>query len=155
MLSGYIECHIFRIRLYILFLSTFFKTLLHTKSSHCLGNIVCKNSFFLSFLSNIILQQTINNNVCSACVLPTYLSSILTFCHLAHSSHLFSLKGPEGYRIPSEEDYYQQDPTIDPMTSRSNNVEVPPQTPSISSSTKKSKPMPKESSFFIFSSKNR
>lgn len=64
-------------------------------------------------------------------------------------------EGPEGYRIPSEEDYYQQDPTIDPMTSRSNNVEVPPQSPSISSSTKKSKPMPKESSFFIFSSKNR
>lgn len=77
-LIGYIECHIFRIRLDILFLSTFFKTLLHTKSSHCLGNIVCKNSFFLSFLSNIILQQTINNNVCSACVLPTYIPSILT-----------------------------------------------------------------------------
>ena len=61
-------------------------------------------------------------------------------------------QGPEGYRIPSEEDYYQQNPTD--LTGRSNGDEAP-KSPSISSSTKKSKPMPKESSFFVFSSKNR
>ena len=50
--------------------------------------------------------------------------------------------GREGYPIPSEDEYYQQDPDF---RARS---------PSISSQ-KKSKPMPKESSFFIFSSKNK
>ena len=61
--------------------------------------------------------------------------------------------GDEGYPIPNEDDYYQQEPEVN-NGNAGNNAEVP-QSPSISSSTKKTKPMPNESSFFIFSSKNR
>ncbi len=50
----------------------------------------------------------------------------------------------QGYPIPSEDDYYQQEP-----------VEEDNDDCSSLSSTRKGKPMPKESSFFIFSSQNR
>ncbi len=49
----------------------------------------------------------------------------------------------EGYPIPNEDDYYQQEPANENNDGSS------------LSSAKKGKPMPKESSFFIFSSKNR
>ena len=61
--------------------------------------------------------------------------------------------GDEGYPIPNEDDYYQQEPENNGQAAAAT-AEVP-QSPSISSSTKKTKPMPNESSFFIFSSKNR
>ena len=83
--------------------------------------------------------------------------------------------GDEGYPIPNEDDYYQQEPSLNPQLTRGGvgdmHVGVPigagnsnpvdncnelQQSPSMSTnSTKKSKPMPKESSFFVFSSKNR
>ena len=50
--------------------------------------------------------------------------------------------GDDGYPVPSEDEYYQQEPERT-------------QSPSIADSTTKGKPMPTESSFFIFSSKNR
>ena len=50
--------------------------------------------------------------------------------------------GDNGYPVPSEDDYYQQEPQAS-------------QTPSITDSTTRGKPMPTESSFFIFSSQNR
>ena len=52
--------------------------------------------------------------------------------------------GGPGYAIPSEEEYYQQEPNNNPEPDNSS-----------MSSTKKGKPMPTESSFFIFSSQNR
>lgn len=48
-----------------------------------------------------------------------------------------------GYQIPNEEDYYQQEPTY--RKERSASI----------SSQKKSKPMPKENSLFIFKHTNR
>ncbi|XP_059091600.1 muscle calcium channel subunit alpha-1-like isoform X4 [Tigriopus californicus] len=57
--------------------------------------------------------------------------------------------GADGYAVPSEDEYYQQDPSNAPRR-----VSKRPRSPSISSQ-KKGKPMPKESSFFIFSSQNR
>ena len=79
--------------------------------------------------------------------------------------------GDEGYPIPNEDDYYQQEPSLNPQLTRGHaglggdHVGVPigvdncnelQQSPSMSTnSTKKTKPMPKESSFFVFSSKNR
>jgi hypothetical protein len=82
--------------------------------------------------------------------------------------------GDEGYPIPSEDDYYQQEPSLNvggvPLPARplgepgtgsnpvnNDNCNELQQSPSISSnsSQKKTKPMPKESSFFVFSSKNR
>jgi voltage-dependent calcium channel L type alpha-1D len=62
--------------------------------------------------------------------------------------------GDEGYPIPSEDEYYQQEPTSGVNGGHeADGIEVP-RSPSINS-TKKPKPMPKESSFFVFSSKNR
>ena len=57
-----------------------------------------------------------------------------------------------GYPVPSEDEYYQQDPQGDAKAAASetrSESEV-----SIDSQSDK-QPMPKESSFFIFSSKNR
>ena len=50
----------------------------------------------------------------------------------------------QGYPIPNEDDYYQQEPNNNPE----------PDTSSFSS-TKKGKPLPIESSFFLFSAQNR
>jgi hypothetical protein len=52
--------------------------------------------------------------------------------------------GVQGYAIPSEDEYYQQEPNNNPEPDNSS-----------MSSNKKGKPMPTESSFFIFSSQNR
>jgi hypothetical protein len=52
--------------------------------------------------------------------------------------------GGQGYAIPSEDEYYQQEPNNNPEPDNSS-----------LSSNKKGKPLPAESSFFVFSSQNR
>lgn len=81
--------------------------------------------------------------------LITLFFCLIGFCFFTNVWHLGRNYGDEGYPIPNEEDYYEQDPR-----GQGNPDNIEPQSPSISS-TKKTKPMPKESSFFVFSSKNR
>ena len=61
----------------------------------------------------------------------------------------------DGYPVPNEEEYYQQrDPDGNGEVGNSSSSRRRARSPSVESQ-KMSKPMPKGSSFFIFSSKNR
>ena len=73
---------------------------------------------------------------------PDFISSVFFVSPLTAAAD--QAYGGPGYAIPSEEEYYQQEPNNNPEPDNSS-----------MSSTKKGKPMPTESSFFIFSSQNR
>ena len=117
----------------------------------------CHNRIIIFNVCKILMRGLIISSLQSKTILLDvdihfYLNSIPIVMPLNPNNGIFEkgrTYGGDGYPVPCEEEYYQQEPKW--IEDRN---DTHSETASVNSHSDK-QPMPKESSFFIFSSKNR